>query len=60
VGDAKTLVIHPSSTTHQQLSDDEQVAAGVQPDSLRLSVGIENVEDIKKDLENGFKKVYPA
>src|SRR5665648_47288 len=57
VGDAKTLVIHPASTTHQQLSVEEQFASGVIPGSIRLSVGIENVDDIKADLEEGFAKV---
>lgn len=51
VGDAKTLIIQPSATTHQQLSDDEQAAAGVLPNALRLSVGIEHVDDIKADLD---------
>jgi O-acetylhomoserine sulfhydrolase (EC 2.5.1.49) len=51
VGDAKTLVIHPASTTHQQLTDEEQAAAGVTPDLIRLSVGIESVEDIIADLD---------
>lgn len=50
VGDAKTLIIQPSATTHQQLSDDAQIAAGVLPNALRLSVGIEHLEDIKEDL----------
>ena len=50
VGDAKSLIIHPSSTTHQQLSEEEQLKSGVVPGLLRLSVGIENVEDIKADL----------
>lgn len=50
VGDAKTLVIHPASTTHQQLTESEQEAAGVTPDMVRLSVGIENVDDIIADL----------
>jgi O-acetylhomoserine/O-acetylserine sulfhydrylase len=54
VGDAKTLIIQPSATTHQQLSDAEQVAAGVTPNLLRLSVGIEHVEDIKADLQQAF------
>ncbi|RLM56708.1 O-acetylhomoserine aminocarboxypropyltransferase/cysteine synthase [Halobellus sp. Atlit-31R] len=51
VGDAKTLVIHPASTTHQQLTEEEQAAAGVTPDMIRLSVGIENVDDIIADLD---------
>ena len=54
IGDAKTLVIHPASTTHAQLSEDEQRAAGVESDMLRLSVGIENSEDIVADLDAGL------
>ncbi|CAE7858298.1 oah1, partial [Symbiodinium sp. KB8] len=50
VGDAKTLVIHPGSTTHEQLSDEEQIAAGVKPDMVRVSVGIEHIDDIKADF----------
>lgn len=50
VGDAKTLIIHPASTTHEQLSKEEQIAAGVEPESLRISVGIEHLDDIKEDL----------
>lgn len=56
IGDAKSLVIHPSSTTHQQLSDEEQLAAGVTPDFIRLSVGIEDIEDIIKDLDQALSK----
>ncbi len=55
VGDAKTLVIHPASTTHQQLTAEEQAAAGVIPGVIRLSIGIEHVDDIKSDLEKGFE-----
>jgi len=55
IGDAKTLVIHPASTTHQQLSDAEQIAAGVSPDYIRVSVGIEDVEDILADLDQALK-----
>ncbi len=58
VGDAKTLVIAPASTTHQQLSDEEQLTAGVQPNQIRVSVGIEHIEDIKADFEQAFEKVY--
>ncbi len=58
VGDTKTLIIQPAATTHQQLSDDAQLAAGVTPSSLRLSVGIEHIEDIKADLEQAFAAVY--
>ncbi|PIQ16322.1 MAG: O-acetylhomoserine aminocarboxypropyltransferase [Flavobacteriales bacterium CG18_big_fil_WC_8_21_14_2_50_32_9] len=57
VGDAKTLIIQPSATTHQQLSIDEQLAAGVTPNLLRVSVGIENILDIKADFEQAFEKV---
>ncbi|ERH07271.1 MAG: OAH/OAS sulfhydrylase [Halonotius sp. J07HN4] len=55
IGDAKTLVIHPASTTHAQLSEDEQRAAGVAPDMLRLSVGIENTDDIISDIDAGLE-----
>lgn len=58
VGDAKTLVIHPASTTHEQLSAEEQVAAGVKPNQVRVSVGIEHIEDIKADFEQAFEKVF--
>ena len=54
VGDAKSLVIHPASTTHRQLSDEELVAAGIGPGTIRLSVGIEDVADLIWDLENGL------
>lgn len=57
VGDAKTLIIHPASTTHQQLSDKEQLSSGVIPGALRLSVGIENIEDIKNDLEQALNLI---
>jgi O-acetylhomoserine (thiol)-lyase len=55
IGDAKTLVIHPASTTHQQLSDAEQLASGVSADYIRVSVGIEDVEDIIEDLDQALK-----
>jgi O-acetylhomoserine (thiol)-lyase len=54
VGDAKSLVIHPATTTHQQLSDEEQLAAGISPDLVRLSVGLEDIEDILWDLEQAL------
>ena len=57
VGDAKTLVIHPTSTTHQQLSAEEQISAGVTPDLVRVSVGIEHIEDIKADFGQAFAKL---
>jgi O-acetylhomoserine (thiol)-lyase len=60
VGDAKTLVIHPNTTTHQQLSDAEQKASGVSPDLVRVSVGIEHIEDIKADFQQAFEKAVKA
>jgi O-acetylhomoserine (thiol)-lyase len=54
VGDAKSLAIHPASTTHSQLTDEEQLTTGVSPDLVRLSVGIETIDDILADLEKGF------
>ena len=57
VGDAKTLVIHPASTTHEQLSEAEQKASGVLPNQVRVSVGIEHIDDIKADFEQAFQKV---
>ena len=56
IGDAKSLVIHPASTTHEQLSESEQLAAGVTPDFVRLSVGIEDEEDILADLDNALNE----
>lgn len=55
IGDAKTLVIHPASTTHQQLTEKEQKEAGVSPEYIRISVGIEDIEDIKADLDQALK-----
>jgi O-acetylhomoserine/O-acetylserine sulfhydrylase len=57
VGDAKTLIIQPAATTHQQLSIDEQIAAGVTPNLLRVSVGIEHIDDIKADFEQAFSVI---
>ncbi|VDB90208.1 unnamed protein product [Peniophora sp. CBMAI 1063] len=57
VGDAKTLVIHPATTTHQQLSSEEQIASGVTPDLIRVSVGIEHISDIVADFETALKTV---
>ncbi|WEK21110.1 MAG: O-acetylhomoserine aminocarboxypropyltransferase/cysteine synthase [Candidatus Pedobacter colombiensis] len=57
VGDAKTLIIQPSATTHQQLSDEEQISAGVTPNQLRVSVGIEHIDDIKADFEQAFASI---
>lgn len=57
IGDAKTLVIHPSSTTHQQLNEAEQTASGVKGDLIRVSVGIEHIDDIIEDFEKAFAKL---
>lgn len=57
VGDAKTLIIQPAATTHQQLSDEEQISAGVTPNQLRVSVGIEHIDDIKADFEQAFASI---
>lgn len=57
IGDAKSLVIHPASTTHQQLNEAEQAATGVTPELIRLSVGIEDIRDIIADLDQGLKSV---
>ena len=56
IGDAKSLIIHPASTTHRQLSDEQRVAAGAGPDVIRLSIGIETVDDISADLEQALAK----
>lgn len=56
IGDAKSLAIHPASTTHQQLSEEEQAAAGVTPDFIRLSIGIEHIDDILADIEQALEK----
>lgn len=56
VGDSKSLIVHPASTTHSQLSEQERVASGVYPNMLRLSVGIENIDDLIYDLENALKR----
>lgn len=57
IGDTKSLIIHPASTTHQQLSSEDQITTGVTPDLLRLSVGIENIEDLKQDLKSVFDQL---
>ncbi|KJD32522.1 O-acetylhomoserine aminocarboxypropyltransferase [Tamlana nanhaiensis] len=57
IGDTKSLIIHPASTTHQQLTEAEQESAGVGPDLIRLSVGIEDIEDLKADLKAVFAKL---
>jgi O-acetylhomoserine/O-acetylserine sulfhydrylase len=58
LGDAKTLIIQPSATTHQQLSESEQITAGVLPNQLRVSVGIEHIDDLKADFQQAFEKVF--
>lgn len=57
VGDAKTLIIHPAATTHEQLSPEDQIKAGVEPGLLRISAGIENIEDIKGDIQQALDKI---
>jgi len=57
VGDAKTLIIQPSATTHQQLSQEEQLSAGVLPNQVRVAVGLEHIDDIKADFEQAFAKI---
>ena len=57
VGDAKSLIIHPAATTHEQLSAEDKISAGVFPGLLRISVGIENIVDIKADLAQGFESI---
>jgi O-acetylhomoserine (thiol)-lyase len=57
VGDAKTLAIHPASTTHEQLSEEERIKSGVLPNLIRISVGIEHIEDIKNDFAQAFEKI---
>jgi O-acetylhomoserine (thiol)-lyase len=58
VGDTKTLIIQPSATTHQQLSDEEQLSAGVTPTQLRVAVGIEHIDDIIADIDQSLKIVF--
>jgi len=60
IGDTKSLIIHPASTTHQQLSDEAQESTGVTKDLIRLSVGIENIEDLKTDLKEAFANIEKA
>ncbi len=57
VGDVRTLIIQPSATTHQQLSEEEQLTAGVTPSLLRVSVGLENIADIIDDFDNALKNI---
>ena len=60
IGDVRSLVIHPASTTHAQLSPAEQLATGVSPGLIRLSVGLEGIEDLKADLDAGFRAAKGA
>ena len=57
IGDSKSLIIHPASTTHQQLNEDQQITTGVTKDLIRLSVGLEDIEDLKADLEFAFSQI---
>ena len=57
IGDSKSLIIHPASTTHQQLNADQQKSTGVTSDLIRLSVGLENIEDLKADLQASFDTI---
>ncbi len=57
IGDTKSLIIHPASTTHQQLTEEQQLAAGVSSDLIRLSVGLEDIDDLKLDLKEAFSKI---
>lgn len=57
IGDTKSLIIHPASTTHQQLSEEEQLSTGVSQDLIRLSVGLEDIEDLKSDIEQAFSSI---
>jgi O-acetylhomoserine (thiol)-lyase len=60
VGDAKSLIIHPASTTHQQLEEAEQVATGTTPDLIRLSVGLEHIDDLIADLDQAIRAATEA
>jgi hypothetical protein len=60
VGDCKSLIIHPATTTHQQLTNEELAACGIGPDMIRLSIGIEDIDDILWDLEQALEKSQEA
>jgi len=60
VGDVRTLVIHPASTTHEQLNEEEQKSSGVTPEMIRLSIGIEHIDDIKADIQQAIEKVFSS
>jgi O-succinylhomoserine sulfhydrylase len=57
LGDSKTTIVHPASTTHSRLSNDQRSAAGITENLIRIAVGLENIEDIKRDLEFGFEVI---
>ena len=57
VADVKSLVIHPASTTHSQMNEEELLSAGIKPNTIRLSIGTEHIDDIIADLEKGFNAV---
>jgi O-acetylhomoserine (thiol)-lyase len=57
VGDAKSLAIHPASTTHSQLSEENLISAGISGDLIRLSIGLENIKDIKADIDQSLKSI---
>jgi len=59
IGDAKSLVIHPASTTHQQLTPEEQAATGVTGDFIRLSIGLEHIDDILEDIDQALRQTTP-
>ncbi len=56
VGDAKTLIVHPASTTHRQLNEEEQISAGVTPEMVRISVGLESIDDILWDIDQALAR----
>ena len=58
IGDARTLAIHPASTTHSQLSEEDQLKSGVTSGYIRLSIGIENIDDILSDIEQSLKLIW--
>ena len=60
VGDVKSMAIHPASTTHSQLSEEEQIAAGVSPDFIRLSIGLEDIEDILWDINQALNETMKS
>src|SRR5262249_35260137 len=60
IGDTRSLIIHPASTTHRQLTEAQQIAAGAGPDVVRLSIGIESVDDLIADLDQALKAAAPA